>query len=261
MNEVVASALQKARAEFARSTTTAARQSMRQVRQLDRVREIDSRFYVMFEAACLLRDNLSAGATNALLGIAPLGDAEWAELQRILGSAPENKFPAFTSACRALRSQVTPPMMVELSVNDDSMTESHSQPKASNASSPGHLMATDELKEAIATELLSGKSKQDIAAGLVRQGWNMESALRIINDVKLSIADYKSSPEGRRQFAKAYVRHVLYGLICICAGVGATWWSYKTSTAQDFYWAFWGVIGLGVVDFFYGLFGWIKYSD
>ena len=253
MNDVVASALQKARAEFARSTTTAARQSMRHVRQLDRVHEIDSRFYVMFEVACLFRDNSTGEATNALRGIAPLSDAEWAELQTILGSAPENKFPAFASACRGLRNQFTPPIILE--------SVSPTQSTQHNSVSPAVLMATDELKEAITIELLGGKSKQDIAAGLVHQGWNMESALRIINDVKVSIADYKSSPEGRRQFAKAYARHVLYGLFCICAGVGATWWSYKTATAGDYYWAFWMVIGYGVADFFYGLFGWIKYSD
>ena len=86
MNDVVASTLQKARAEFARSTTTLARQTMMQVRQLDRVREIDSRFYVMFEVACLFRDNSTAEATKTLRGIAPLSDAEWAELQTILGS-------------------------------------------------------------------------------------------------------------------------------------------------------------------------------
>ena len=253
MNDVVAIALQKARAEFARSTTTAARQSMRQVRQLDRIREIDSRFYVMFEVACLFRDNSTAEATNTLRGIAPLSDAEWFELQSILGSAPENKFPAFVSACRGLRNQFTPPIILE--------PVSPTQSTQDNSISPAVLIATDELKESIATELLGGKSKQDIAAGLVQQGWNMESALRIINEVKVSIADHKSSPEGRRQFAKAYARHVLYGLICVCAGIGATWWSYKTATAQDFYWAFWGVIGYGVADFFYGLFGWIKYSD
>lgn len=253
MNDVVASALQKARAEFARSTTTAARQSMMQVRQLDRVREIDSRFYVMFEVACLFRDNSTAEATNTLRGIAPLSDAEWAELQTILGSAPENKFPAFASACRGLRNQFTPPIILE--------SVSPTQSTQHNSVSPAVLMATDELKEAIANELLGGKSKQDIAAGLVHQGWNMESALRIIKDVKVSIADYKSSPEGRRQFAKASARRVLYGLICICAGVGATWWSYKTSTAGNYYWAFWLVICFGVVRFFYGLFGWIKYSD
>jgi len=210
MNDVVASTLQKARAEFARSTTTLARQTMMQVRQLDRVREIDSRFYVMFEVACLFRDNSTAEATKTLRGIAPLSDAEWAELQTILGSAPENKFPAFASACRGLRNQFTPPII---------------------------------LKSVSPTQS------------------DMESALRKVNEVKDSTANYKSSPEGRRQLAKASALHLLYGLILICAGIGATWLSNKTATAGDYHWAFWGVIGYGVVDFFYGLFRWIKYSN
>ena len=212
MNDVVASTLQKARAEFARSTTTLARQTMMQVRQLDRVREIDSRFYVMFEVACLFRDNSTAEATNTLRGIMPLSDAEWAELQTILGSAPENKFPAFASACRGLRNQFTPPII---------------------------------LKSVSPTQS------------------DMESALRKVNEVKDSTANYKSSPEGRRQLAKASALHLLYGLIWICAGIGATWLLNKTATAGDYHWTFWGVslIGYGVVDFFYGLFRWIKYSN
>lgn len=234
MNDVVASALQKARAEFARSTTTQARQTMMRVRQFDRVREIDSRFYVMFEAACLLRENSSAAATNALRGIAPLSEAEWAELLKILGSAAENKFPAFTSACRGLRIQVTPPTIVNISAKEGPTTESHSQPKSSNASSPRRLIAKDELKEVIANELVDDKG---------------------------SIEDRKSSPEGRRQIAKAYAKHVLYGLAGICVGVGATWWSYKSATPGNYYWGFWGVIAYGVGEFFYGLFGWIFYTD
>ena len=218
MNDVVASTLQKARAEFARSTTTLARQTMMQVRQLDRVREIDSRFYVMFEVACLFRDNSTAEATNTLRGIAPLSDAEWFELQSILGSAPENKFPAFASACRGLRNQFTPPIILK----SVSPTQSDIEP----------------------TPII-----------------DIEPALRKVNEVKDSTVNYKSSPEGRRQLAKASALHLFYGLIWICAGIGATWLSNKTATAGDYYWTFWGVIGYGVVDFFYGLFGWIKYSD
>ena len=261
MNDVVSSALQKARAEFARSTSTVARETMMQVRQIDRVREIDPRFFIIFEAACLLRDNSTLAAVKILRDLSPLSEYEWAEMGKILSSAPENIYPAFTAVCNGLRNQVTPSVEVENTKNREGTIDSQPQSAQTSSQSPLLLVATDELRRSIAAEFLSNKSKREIAAGLVRQGWTMESALRIIYEVKSSIADYEPSPEARKRITNTYAKHILCGLICVCVAGGATFWFYQTPIAYNYYWAFGAVAGCGVLDFFYGLFGWIKYSD
>lgn len=109
MNDTVATELQLAHAELARSTPAQARRTLAGARQLDRAREIDTVFFVLFEVACLMRDNRASDAVNALKAIAPLRSHDWIELDRLLSSVPENKFPAFVAACAALRSQVHSP--------------------------------------------------------------------------------------------------------------------------------------------------------
>ena len=261
MNDVVTSVLQKARAEFARSTTAVARETMMQVRQLDRVREIDPRFFIIFEAACLLRDNSTLAAINTLRDLSPLSEDEWAEIGKILSSAPENIYPAFTAVCNGLRNQLTPSVEVENTKNREETIDSQPQPDQTSSQSPLLLVATDELRRSIEAALLSDKSKLEIAAGLVQRGWTMESALRIIYEVKSSIAEHEPSPEERKRIKNTYAKHILFGLICVCVAGGATFWFYQTPSAFNYFWAFGAVAGCGVLDFFYGLFGWIKNSD
>ena len=106
MNAVVATEIQKALAEFSRSSTVAARRTMIGVRRLDRKGEVDERFFVMFEAACLLVDNQSEDSVRLLRTIAPLSISEWNDLLDILKSAREYGYKDFVAVCADLPRRV-----------------------------------------------------------------------------------------------------------------------------------------------------------
>ena len=270
MNEVLAGLIQRARAEFARGTTAGTRRALAQARQVDRAGELDAAFWVYFEAACLLRDN-KRNETEQLIRSSPkLTQTEWTALDQLLATAPENKYPPFLAARQQLRSRIDPganfhaPQEVEFlpPVLPDSPPELR----------PVHSGARLELIATIATDLSHGKSRADAVIGLVAQGWAPDDAAALVDDAASTGINDGGSPQGRRSVAKSHLRHMLFGLVWIAAGIGAIYWDTKfnnavataeATTPRDSLvrWAGYGATGWGAIDFFRGLFGWIKYSD
>ena len=126
---------------------------------------------------------------------------------------------------------------------------------------PEEQKVIDELSEAIASELVEGKSKRAIVEELMEHGWPDNSANQFVNNIEQTIVVFKNSPEGR-QLADAYARHMIYGILWIVGGTIVTVATYQAAFASGggTYIMAWGAILFGVIDFFRGLFGWLKYS-
>lgn len=270
MNDVLARLLQQARAQFARGTTTDTRKALTQARQVDRAGEMDAAFWVCFEVACLFRDNQSTAGEQMLRHGPKLTDANWKDLEQLLASAPENKFPAFAAVRRQLRSRVAPHPRLdaprELDPPPSVSPDPGSRPRTVRSGANSELIAM------IAADLINGKSKTNVVLGLVAQGWTPDDAAGIVDDAAYTVGNDGGSPQVRRSVAKSHLRHMLFGLLWIAVGIGAIYWDTQYNTAaataeaaasRDSLVKWVGYISTawGAIDFFRGLFGWIKYSD
>ena len=130
---------------------------------------------------------------------------------------------------------------------------------------PEEQKAIEELSEAVAYELAEGKNKGKIAKELVRQGWPKESAVQFVDSIEQGLKQYaeqyKNSPEGRQVMASKYKRHMLYGILWAVGGTVVTVATYSAASGGGVYVIAWGAIVFGIIDFFRGLFGWLKYKD
>jgi len=130
---------------------------------------------------------------------------------------------------------------------------------------PEEQKVIEELSEAVAYELAEGKDKGKIAKELVRQGWRKESADQFVNSTEARLKQYaeqyKNSPEGRQAMAGKYKRHMLYGILWAVGGTVVTVVTYSAARGGGVYVVAWGAIIFGIIDFFRGLFGWLKYKD
>ena len=120
--------------------------------------------------------------------------------------------------------------------------------------------AIDELSKAVAMELAGGKGEKEITKDLVKQGWPQESATLFVGNVKQALEQYKASPDGRRIMASKYKRHMFYGFLWAAGGTVVTVATYSAASGGGYYLVAWGAILFGLIDFFRGLFGWMKYS-
>ena len=119
------------------------------------------------------------------------------------------------------------------------------------------------LTEGIAKDIGRGVSKDKIMARLVRDGVPAEASIRLVEDAEESIVAYKSSPEARKAMARAYARHMVYGILWAVGGAVVTAVTYTnaaTGHGGGRYVIAWGAIAFGLFDFLRGLFGWLKYS-
>jgi hypothetical protein len=124
--------------------------------------------------------------------------------------------------------------------------------------------ALQQLFQAVASELSEGKSKEKIVKELVKQDWPEDSAVQFVNNVEEEMNRYKESPEGRQILAQKYARHMGYGLLWAVGGTVVTAVTYSaaaSSPSGGTYVVAWGAILYGVIDFFRGLFGWLKYKN
>ena len=121
--------------------------------------------------------------------------------------------------------------------------------------------ALEKLSEAVATELAGGKSQEQITKDLVKQGWPEESAMNFVQNISVALEQYKESPEGKHILASKYKRHMIYGLLWTIGGTAITIATFSAASGGGFYIVAWGAIIWGIIDFFRGLFGWLKYKN
>ena len=130
-----------------------------------------------------------------------------------------------------------------------------------------------EASEVVAKGIDQGKSNILIVKDLMKQGWPEESAINLVREskraikqyeesIEQSIEQYKESPEGRRVTVSKYKRHMLFGLLWAAGGTAVTVGSaISAESGGGVYIIAWGAILFGIINFFVGLFGWLKYKN
>lgn len=130
---------------------------------------------------------------------------------------------------------------------------------------PEERTAAEQLSKYVAYSLANGKDKRRINEELVKQGWPKEEAAQFVDSIEQRLKEYaeeyKNTPEGRQAMASQYKRHMLYGILWAGGGTAVTIATYEAASAGGFFIVAWGAIIFGIVDFFRGLFGWLKYKD
>jgi hypothetical protein len=118
----------------------------------------------------------------------------------------------------------------------------------------------DDLTHAVASELAQDKKPEKIVQELVKQGWPEDEAATFVRRVADALQEYQDSPEARRMLASKYARQMVYGIFWAVGGTAVTIWTYATATGGGSYVVAWGAIVFGIIAFFRGLFGWMKYD-
>ena len=99
----------------------------------------------------------------------------------------------------------------------------------------------------------------------MKQGWAKETAAQFVDDIEQELnrraEEYKSTSEGRQAMARQYKRHMLYGILWAAGGTAVTIATYEAASEGGWFIVVWGAIIFGIIDFFRGLFGWLKYRD
>jgi len=125
--------------------------------------------------------------------------------------------------------------------------------------------AVDRLAQYVAQNLAEGKDKGGITKELVKLGWAKETAAQFVDKVeeelKMRAEEFKATPEGRQVMAAKYKRHMLYGILWAAGGTAVTIATYEAASEGGWFIVAWGAIIFGIIDFFRGLFGWLKYRD
>jgi len=125
--------------------------------------------------------------------------------------------------------------------------------------------AVDSLAQYVAQNLAEGKDKGGVTKELVKLGWPKETATQFIDNIeeelKRRAEEYKKTPEGRQAMAAQYKRHMLYGILWAGGGTAVTIATYEAASQGGWFIVAWGAIIFGIIDFFRGLFGWLKYRD
>lgn len=124
--------------------------------------------------------------------------------------------------------------------------------------------AVQQLADTVASDLAQGKSKEKIVKWLVKQDFPENEATAFVNQVEEEMNRLKETPEGRQILAKKYSRHMLYGVLWAAGGTIVTVATYEAAASNPgggTYVIAWGAILFGIIDFFRGLFGWLKYKE
>ncbi len=125
-------------------------------------------------------------------------------------------------------------------------------------------MSDDEVAlaaRAVAGNLELGRSEADIVEELRESDWPEEYAVEFVHRVAQAVEINRQSV-GRKLLARAYARHMVYGPLWVIAGIGITAISYHIAVATGCgaVLVTGGFVLYGIIDFFRGLFGWIRYS-
>jgi len=120
--------------------------------------------------------------------------------------------------------------------------------------------AVDQLAGHVATLLAQGQSQEKVARILTEQGWDEETARQFVQGVAAALDDYRNSPEGRQALASKYLKHVGFGALWLIGGSLFTAITYSAaSSGGGTYVVAYGAIIVGAVEFFWGLFGYLKH--
>ena len=132
-------------------------------------------------------------------------------------------------------------------------------------SSIDNLQTISPHAEEVAQMLAGGRRKNAIVKHLVRKRDMMEeSADMLVDQVQDFVNRFKESPEGRQLMAKKYKRHMVSGILWFVGGIIVTIATLAAAASKQeggTYLVAWGAIIFGLIDFFVGLSGWLKYKD
>jgi hypothetical protein len=118
----------------------------------------------------------------------------------------------------------------------------------------------DQLAGHVATLLAQGQSQEKVAKILVEQGWEDETARKFVQSVAAALEDYRNSPEGRQALASKYLKHIGFGALWFIGGGLFTAVTYgSAASGGGTYVVAYGAIIAGVIEFCWGLFGYLKH--
>ncbi|MFH0826062.1 MAG: hypothetical protein V2B18_25190 [Pseudomonadota bacterium] len=119
--------------------------------------------------------------------------------------------------------------------------------------------AAEQLYESTAKALYQGTKRSQVIKELVKSGWPETEANLYVSQVEDAVKRYRESPEGRQSLARKYSGYMLKGGLATVFGIGATAATYAEAAPGGSYRLMWGAVLFGVIAFFWGLFGWVKY--
>ena len=110
------------------------------------------------------------------------------------------------------------------------------------------------LRAGVVKELASGAGKGSVIARLVREGWENDFAVDVVNAAENGVERYVqeevvSTPEGRRHMKGEYQAHMVAGFLLFVAGLTLTIFTVNTGPVAVIWW---GAIVFGALDFLYG---------
>jgi len=105
MNDAIITETQRAMRVFTQGTPEQAREALEAARRLDRTGSM-ARFFMVFEAACRIREHRQLDGEQLLLQLMPVSDKEWVHLNGLLQSAPERRHQAFEDYRKSLRARL-----------------------------------------------------------------------------------------------------------------------------------------------------------
>jgi len=113
-------------------------------------------------------------------------------------------------------------------------------------------------EEKVVKFLKEGKSRTEIVAELIKQNWTRKKANQFVSNIDNTLK--RQSPEYRKSVAKRYRTNMIVALIIGAVGTIVTIASYNMAlTSGGRYLICWGAIFFGIIYFFVGLIGWLRY--
>lgn len=114
-------------------------------------------------------------------------------------------------------------------------------------------------EEKVVQLLVEGKSSAEIVRELIQQNWTKQKAAKFVRDIEYTLK--KESHQYRKLVARRYRVNMIAALIIAAVGTIITVVSYNTAlTGGGSYVICWGAIILGIIYFFIGLVGWLRYK-
>ncbi len=127
---------------------------------------------------------------------------------------------------------------------------------------PDEIKAFQELADVVAKELNDGVPKEKIAKKIAKQSKIEEDvAMQFVLKVEAELQAMINSPEGRREIARQYKKSMIYGALWTIGGTLVTILTYSGARGGGRYVIAWGAIVFGLIGFFKGLSGWMKFKD
>ena len=121
--------------------------------------------------------------------------------------------------------------------------------------------ATDEIVERyqvyVAKHLAQGGDRASVISALVEEGWPGDVAEQFVDNTQLALYAYTQSPEAKAERRGGYAKHIGLGALWAIGGAVVTLATYSAAEGGGTYIIAWGAMGIGALQFLYGLFGWL----